>query len=181
MGKSQRTPGKTHSFLYWEKNKHMEMLNKRTAFEHVDIKKDNVDKTYEASQHIHDALRKYRLQQQLIRQLSLDIKEHVNHLHNNLSTENTDSPENPKLDGKPMNPTFDRKPKNPAFDRKPVTFLDGVQKERQETLNRICDKHPELSNDSRYIRMDYILSDKDNRLLYAMVPKVINISWSITT
>ncbi len=167
MGRSQRTPGKPHSSLYWEKNKYINKLNKKAGdFKNVNRQIGKSEKSSKASD-INGALHKYRLQQQLISQLSIHIKEHVHHLSNRVQTENSVPPKNRTIDWKPMNPTFDGKP----VERN--TFPDRVQMERHRTLKQICDKHPELSNDSRYIRMDYVLSDRDNRLLYAMVPKVI--------
>ena len=167
MGKSQRTPGKPHSSLYWQKNKDINKLNiKAGGFKNANRQIGKSEKSSKASG-INDALHKYRLQQQLISQLSIHIKEHVHHLSNRMQTENSVPLENWTLDWKQMNPTLHGKPMERA------TFPDRVQMERRGVLKQICDKHPELSNDSRYIRMDYVLSDRDNRLLYAMVPKVI--------
>ena len=51
--------------------------------------------------------------------------------------------------------------------------IQDMQTERQKVLMAVCDDHKELQHLNKYDKMDYVLTDKDNRLLYAMVPKVI--------
>ena len=51
--------------------------------------------------------------------------------------------------------------------------IQDIQTERQKVLEAFCDYHEELHHLNAYEKMDYVLTDKDNRLIYAMVPKVI--------
>ena len=51
--------------------------------------------------------------------------------------------------------------------------IQDIQTERQKVLAAFCDYHEELHHLNAYEKMDYVLTDKDNRLIYAMVPKVI--------
>ena len=58
-------------------------------------------------------------------------------------------------------------------ERSITTRTQDLQAERQKVLKAVCDNHTELHNLRSYERMDYVLTDKDNRLIYAMIPKVI--------
>ncbi len=53
-----------------------------------------------------------------------------------------------------------------------TSSTEDLQHERQKTLKTVCDKYPHLKRLPSYERMDYVLADTDNHVLYGMIPKV---------